>query len=135
MPRSLLSTLATVAAAGLLLGACGGESEEDRVVDAVDAFVAAGRDMDAAAACALLSSDQLRRIASFSGGGSCPQVLGGVLATASTRTTDVEIEEVRIEGRRATVEVTLSAEASPPRSDEIHLVEEGGEWKLATAGL
>jgi hypothetical protein len=135
-----LAALLTVLAAGCGGGAgdeeerLGGASEEERVGEVVTSFIEAGREQDAGRACSLLAAAQVETVERL-GGGSCPQLLGGILSRAASRTTRVEIEEVRIEGRRATVEATLSAEGSAPRAERIRLIREGGEWKLADAGL
>lgn len=130
---SLVVGLAVAAAAGC--GSSGGERDEDRIRGVLNAFVEAGREEDSRRACDLLAAEQIEAVEEIGDGQSCAEVLGGVLAAAGSRTTDVEIEEVRVDGERATVDATLHAEGSPPRIDTILLVKEDGEWKLASAGL
>ena len=119
-----------------LLGGCGGGggSDEEQVRDVVTSFVEAGKDRDAAEACSLLSADQVKSVQEI-GGGSCATILGGIFAKAKDLGTDVSIQDVRIEGDRATVDATVTAPGSKPKAQTILVVKEDGEWKLASAGI
>ena len=119
-----------------LLGGCGGGggSDEDQVRDVVTSFVEAGKDRDAAEACSLLSADQVKSVEQL-GGGSCATILGGIFSKARDIGTDVEIQDVRVEGDRATVDATVRAPGSQPKAESILVVRENGEWKIADAGL
>lgn len=128
---SLAAALATVVVAG-----CGGgSSDEDQVRDVVTSFVQAGKDRDAAEACSLLAADQVKAVERLGGGGDCAQVLGGFFAEANAAGTDVEIQDVRVQGDRATVDATVKAAGSSPQPESILVVKEDGEWKIASAGL
>ena len=133
--RARSAGLAVAVAAALAAGSGGGGSDEDQVRDVVTSFVQAGKDKDAEEACSLLASDQVKVVERLGGGSDCAEVLGGFLARADVAGTDLEIEDVRVEGDRATVDATLNAPGSPPRAESILLVKEEGEWKLASAGL
>ena len=126
-----------IALAAALAAGCGGGgvSDEDQVRDVVTSFVQAGKDRDAAEACSLLAADQLKVVEQLGGGAGCEQVLGGFLAKANAVGTDLKIEDVRVEGDRATVDATVKAAGSSPKAESILLVKEDGEWKLASAGL
>jgi len=119
-----------------LLGGCGGgsSSDEDQVRDVITSFVQAGKDRNAAEACSLLSADQVKSVEQL-GGGSCATILGGIFSKAKDVGTDVEIQDVRVEGDRATVDATVKAPGSQPKAESILVVKEDGEWKLASAGL
>lgn len=126
--------LAAVLAAALIAG-CGGSSNEDQVRDVVESFVQAGKDKDAAEACGLLSTEKVKVVEQLAAGAGCEQVLGGLFARADATGTDVEIQDVRVEGSRATVDATVRAPGSAPKAESILLVKEDGDWKLASVGL
>ena len=128
--------MAILLAAALLVGCgSGGGSDEDQVRDVVTSFVQAGKDRDAAEACSLLSADQVKTVESLSPGGSCATILGGIFAKAKDVSTEVDIQDVRVEGDRATVDATVRSPGSQPKAQTILVVKEDGEWKLASAGL
>ena len=122
--------------AAVVLGGCGGGggSDEDQVRDVVTSFVQAGKHRDAAEACSLLSADQVKSVEQL-GGGSCAAILGQIFSKAKDVGTDVEVQDVRVEGDRATVDATVRAPGSKPKAETILVVKEDGEWKLANAGL
>ena len=127
---------ATAIALALLLPAaagCGGGGGDDtqQVSDAVTAFVAAGNHHDAAAACALLAKQQLATVRKLGGGGSCASVVGKLLTHASGDIT-VKVDQVRVQGDRATADVTIRQGNGQPRSQSLLLVREDGEWRLAS---
>jgi hypothetical protein len=124
---------AALAACCVALAGCGGGggSDEDQVREVVQSFVDAGNEKDPAAACELLARQQLRAVRKL--GGSCPEVVAGLLE-ASNGGTSVTVDEVRIEGNRATADVTVKAGggSGPGRSSSLLLVREDGEWRLAS---
>lgn len=128
---------ATAVAAVLMLclapAGCGGGGGDDtqQVSDVVTSFVDAGNHRDAAGACELLAKQQLQAVRKLGGGGSCASVVGGLL-TGATGNTSVEVDEVRVEGDRATADVTVRQGGRPPRSLSLLLVREDGEWRLAS---
>src|SRR4051812_15512700 len=120
-----------------MLGGCGGGgegSDEDQVREVVSAFVQAGKDRDAAEACSLLSADQVKSVEQL-GGGSCTTILGGIFANAKDLGTEGDIQDVRVQGERATVDATVRAPGAKPKTETILVVKEDGEWKLASAGF
>ena len=133
--RAIRVGLAIALAAALVTGCGGAGSDEDQVRDVVTSFVEAGKDRDAEEACSLLASDQVKAVERLGGGADCEQVLGGILAKAQVSGTDLKIEDVRVEGDRATVDATVKASGASPRAESILLIKEDGEWKLANAGL
>jgi ketosteroid isomerase-like protein len=136
MGRPERRAIVSLVAAALLAGCGGGGgSDEQQVRDVVTSFVQAGKDRDAAKACSLLAEDQVKVVQRLGGGGSCEKVLGGILSQAASTGSDLKIEDVRVEGDRATVDATVKAAGSAPKPESILLVKESGEWKLASAGL
>ena len=133
--RAIRVGLAIALAAALVTGCGGAGSDEDQVRDVVTSFVEAGKNRDAEEACSLLSSDQVKAVERLGGGADCEQVLGGFFANADAAGTEVKIEDVRVEGDRATVDATVKAGSFGPKAESILVVREGGEWKLASAGL
>jgi hypothetical protein len=128
---------ATALAAALLLclaiAGCGGGGSDDteQVSDVVKSFVDAGNHRDAGAACALLAKQQLAAVRKVGGGGSCASVVGGLLTRAQGNTS-VKVDQVRVQGDRATADVTVRQGNGPPRSQSLLLVREDGEWRLAS---
>lgn len=124
--------------AGFLLGGCGGGGggDEAEVSDVVTAFITAGNERDAGAACALLDKAQAARMAQL-GGGTCKASLAGLFKGGSggASQAEVTIDDVRIDGDRATVDATLKRGGAPAQTRSILLVREGGEWRLASAGI
>ena len=133
--RAIRVGLAIALAAALVTGCGGAGSDEDQVRDVVTSFVEAGKNRDAEEACSLLASDQVKAVERLGGGADCEQVLGGFFANADAAGTEVKIEDVRVEGDRATVDATVKAGSFGPKAESILVVREGGEWKLASAGL
>ena len=133
--RAIRVGLAIALAAALVTGCGGAGSDEDQVRDVVTSFVEAGKDRDAEEACSLLASDQVKVVERLGHGADCEQVLGGFFANADAAGTEVKIEDVRVEGDRATVDATVKAGSFGPKAESILVVREGGEWKLASAGL
>jgi ketosteroid isomerase-like protein len=130
------AAVAVLLAAALIAGCGGGgESDEDQVRGVVESFVQAGEDRDAAAACDLLAADQVKTVEKIGPGGSCATILAGIFSKAEDVSTDVEIQDVRVEGDRATVDATVKSPGSQPKAESILVVREDGEWKLASVGL
>lgn len=123
-----------IAFAALTVGCGGGDSDEDQVRDVVNSFVQAGKDRDPAEACSLLASDQLQLVERAGGGADCERVLGGLFAKPDAAATDLQIEAVRVQGDRATVDVSVKSGGSTAQAEGILLVREGDGWKIASAG-
>jgi ketosteroid isomerase-like protein len=134
--RKRAAIVATLVAVGLGAGCGGGGgSDEDQVREVVTAFVEAGKDRDAAEACSLLATDQVKSVEGLGSGGSCTTVLAGIFARAEDVDTDLEIQDVRVSGDRATVDATITSAGGRPQAKSVLLVKEDGEWKIASAGL
>jgi hypothetical protein len=131
--RASATALAAALILCLALAGCGGGGGDDteQVSDVVRSFVDAGNHRDAAAACALLARQQLQAMRKVGGGGDCATVVGSLLTGASGNTS-VKIDQVRVDGDRATADVTVRQGDGPPRSSSLLLVREDGEWRLAS---
>lgn len=113
---------------GFALGACGGDSEEDAVREAVEEFVAAVRDGDGAAACELLTDEALET----AGGARCERALGRIGDAVAP---EVEITDIRVQGDRATAEAGAAGGGEDEvRSQPLDFVKEDDEWKIASFG-
>lgn len=111
------------------------ETEQDRVREAVERFVAARDDRDYRAVCARLTPDLKRQVQATSGAEpgteppTCPQVLEGrEAAEASDGAREVEIVEISVSGNRARAAV----EQEQGVSRSITLERLDGEWLVAT---
>jgi hypothetical protein len=112
-------------------GPFGGESEEDKAGDVVTQLIEARNSGDFATVCGLLAEQQVKGIEKASGS-SCAQALSKLEAQGNAT---VRIDEVRVEGDRATVDATLSQRGQAGQAQSILLVKEGGDWKVAQAGF
>ena len=113
MTRYLTLILVAIVAVG-----CGGET--GAVKSAIDEFAAAAEDPDRT--CMLITREsraQLERLARLSGGKTCADALRNNDSTAG----DVNVEDVEVEGDRATAQETLTA-------TKFTLLREGGEWRV-----
>lgn len=122
---SLLISAVAVAAA---IAGCGGSSDEDDVVDQVEAFWTAIVDGDGAAACALMTESAQDVYANVGKSGTCEggvEQIAGAIDT-SQFDTPVESDDVSIDGDTATV--TVGGEPT------IALVKTGDEWLIDDPG-
>ena len=122
--------------AGLAFTGCGGDGgggDEDEVTEVVESFVAAGNEGDAGTICDLLASEQVEDIGQRAGG-DCEEALGSFLDAAGRSETEVKVEDVRVDGARATADVIVIQDGER-RTESLLLVEEDGDWRLASAGL
>jgi signal peptidase I len=132
---ALALAAAAVAAAA---GACGGgTSESDRAGDAVQRYLDARGDRDAARVCDVLDRRALARIeraAERTGEAGCPAAIAkGWKDEPPLALTDVEIPAVAINGRKAKVMVEATAHRIR-RSTAYTAVREGEAWHVAEAG-
>lgn len=120
----LVSAFAIAAA----VAGCGGSSDEDAVVDQVEAFRTAIVDGDGAAACALMTESAQDVYANIGKAGTCEggveQIAGAV--DTSQFDTPVESDDVSIDGDIATV--TVGGEPT------IALVKTDDEWLIDNPG-
>ena len=132
--RALASLTAILLAVGI--GACGGGDggdDRDAVRETVTRFVDANNKGDFAAVCDLLAESETRSITRQGGGGGCAKALGRI--SAGTTQTQVRIDEVRVNADRASVDATfIAADSGAPSPQTLRLVEEDGDWKIASVG-
>jgi hypothetical protein len=88
----------------------------------------AGRDYQAI--CDSLFTEAAREAA---GGDNCPSVLAQ--AGAKIASPSLSIRTVAVAGDQATVSVIAAAAGQRPASDELHLLREGGHFRVASAGI
>jgi hypothetical protein len=128
------ATTTVLVAAALAMAGCGpfgGESEEDKAADAVTELVDARNAGDFARVCQLIAEQQL---ASFEQAGTtCEKALPRLAAGGAA--TSVRIDEVRVDGERATVDATVSRRGQGGKAQTILLVKEEGDWKVAEVGF
>jgi ketosteroid isomerase-like protein len=120
-----------LAAAVLVLAGCsgvGGKSEEDKVKDVVNQFVAAGNARDFAKVCDLLT-EQMRAV---QGGKQCEANFKTRAGGAKSHT-QIEITDVRISGTQAAVDAKLRNGKNPASEQQLLLQKQHGEWRVATA--
>ncbi|MEK6276560.1 MAG: nuclear transport factor 2 family protein [Actinomycetota bacterium] len=128
-------TALALAATALALAGCGpfgGESEEDKAGDAVTELIDARNDGDFARVCELLAKPVVDGIEGTSGK-SCDEALGSLAEGQRSQT--VRIDEVRVEGDRATVDATVGPTGQAGVPQNILLIKEEGDWKVATANF
>jgi ketosteroid isomerase-like protein len=111
-------------ALALALGACGGDSDEDQVSEAIENSYSAFAEGDAEAFCDTLSPDYLADFEDYYEG--CDsRVLDGVREQAPSPEEDIleapEITDVQIDGETASATVN---------GESLELVRVEGEWKL-----
>jgi hypothetical protein len=136
LPRSLASLVVIIAVLVAALGpaACGGDdggNDEDAVRETVNRFIDATNDERFRTICSLLAESEARSIES-QGGGPCAQVLEGL--PRSTADVRLRIDEVRISDDRAAVDATAITEDGTRQPQTLRLVEEDGDWKIASVG-
>ena len=118
-----------LAALALGVAGCGGESDEDRVRDAVAAFGEASAKKDYQRICDELVAKDLAQSV---------EAVGLPCETAFKRGLDpvkepkVEIKKVKINKTRALVNVRSTAKNQPPSDDTLELVLEGGDWRISS---
>jgi hypothetical protein len=134
--RHKATAAAVLATALLALSGCGpfgGESEEDKAGDALTELIDARNADDFGRVCELLAENVVNGI-ELSSGKTCDKALEGVAGTGG-RAQTVRIDEVRVQGNRATVDATVGPTGEAGSSQSILMVKEGGDWKVATANF
>src|SRR5918999_3585356 len=117
------------------LASCGGGDDEDQdggdlareasaVVQQLERSIAAG---EFERICSELLSAEVRRQA---GGGDCPAMLERT--SAGIRRPRIEVNEIRIEGATAAVDVVTVAEGQARVEDTIRLVREEGAYRISS---
>ena len=132
MQRSKEATAALLAALALAgCGPFGGKSAEDQVRDTVDQLVTARNQSHFADVCSLFASAQL---AQFKKAHTTCEKFLQQHASRDTTTT-IRVEQVRVQGDRATVDATVSHNAGAGNAESILLVKENGDWKVTQVGF
>jgi PBP1b-binding outer membrane lipoprotein LpoB len=121
--------LAALALAGC--GPFGGKSDEDQVRETVDQLVTARNQSHFADVCSLFASAQLAQFKKANT--TCEKFLQQHAAPDTTTT--IRVEQVRVEGDRATVDATVSHNAGAGNAESILLVKENGDWKVTQVGF
>jgi PBP1b-binding outer membrane lipoprotein LpoB len=128
------SAVIAVLLAALALAGCGpfgGKSDEDQVRDTVDQLVTARNQSHFADVCSLFASAQLAQFKKANT--TCEKFLQQHAAPDTTTT--IRVEQVRVEGDRATVDATVSHNAGAGNAESILLVKENGDWKVTQVGF
>ncbi len=121
--------LAAIAFAGC--GPFGSKSDEDQVHDAVDQLVTARNQAHFDEVCSLFASAQL---AKFKKAGTTCQKFLSANAQPDTTTT-IRVEQIRVQGDRATVDATVSHNAGAGKTETILMLKENGDWKVSSVGF
>ena len=119
----------------IALAGCGGGDDDDddadalareasAVVEQLERSIAAG---DFEQICSELLSAEVRRQA---GGGDCPAMLERT--SASVKRARIEVNEIKIEGATATVDVVTVAQGEARVEDTIRLVREAGAYRISS---
>jgi hypothetical protein len=117
--------LAVLAAA---LGACGGESEEDKAKSTVEDYLKAVTDGDGDSACKLVTDQTSKRI-ERGGRRTCAATISS-LNTGSGKAVleqfkKAKVDNVKVNGDTATATIKIANVSQPAR-----LRKESGDWKL-----
>ena len=139
--RRITAVLLVVGAAIAILAAAdvgpfADETEEDRVREAVERFIAARDDGDLVAVCGMLTPTLKREVQATSGARpgtrppTCAQVLDARAEAGSSRDrgSELEIVDVSVSGNRARTTVERTEGVS--RSVTLELID--GEWLIST---
>jgi hypothetical protein len=143
------NVLALVLVLAVGLAGCGGSDDEKSTADAVrsliesagtesaqatvESFFKAGNERDAKTICGLLTEEQAQAFGRATGG-DCESGMAAVFEARDPPRTDVIIEDVRVRGSRATVDVTIT-QGGETRPSSLDLIQEDGDWKLADPGI
>jgi ketosteroid isomerase-like protein len=122
--------LLTVLATGLIAG-CGGDSGSDATPEeVVTDFYAATSDSDPETMCALITEEVAQVAADDENADSCEEGVQASIDAGDNKAVikladTIEVGDATIDGDEATVAITAQG-----MEDEVHLVQEDGEWKL-----
>jgi len=125
--------LPVVLAALVLLGAagvgCGGESDEERVRETLGDFGEATARKDYQRLCDELLSRKLIEQVRAAG---VPCELALKTGLEDVREPRLQVRDVTITGDRALARVRTTAAGQEPSDDQVRLVREGGDWRIAS---
>lgn len=127
--------LALALAGALVAAGCGGDDGGSTVEsgaspeEVVDSFYGAVADNDAEAACALVTEETAQQAADQEDADSCEEATS--FGDGASLAESIEVGDAEIDGDKATVEVSSSAQEG---TGTVDLVQEDGEWKIDLAG-
>jgi hypothetical protein len=122
-----VSASAAAALAAVGLAACGA-SAEDRVRSTLDDLSRATARKDYPTLCQKVFAKVLvERISSI--GLPCEKAMS--IGLGSRRRPRLRVLSVEVDGNQANAEVRSSARGEKPSVDTVHLVEEGGDWRVS----
>jgi hypothetical protein len=127
------SALATALAA-LAIAGCGpfaGKSEEDKARDTLTELIMARNQRHFGKVCGLIAAQALAKLKGS--GTTCEKALARTVPADTTIT--IRIDQVRVQGDRATVDAAVSQTGGAGRTQTILLVKEGGDWKVSQVGF
>jgi ketosteroid isomerase-like protein len=126
--RGTVAPLAALLAAASVAGCGGGLSDEEQVRDTLAAFGAATARQDYQAVCERILAPRLVRSVREAGL-PCEEALRR--GFEGVREPRISVGAVRVEGDRATAEVSTSAAGQEPSRDTVSLVKTGDGWRIA----
>ena len=124
-PRHLV-LLALLSLAGGAAG-CGGESDEEKVRDTLERFADATARKDFQTLCDDLFATKL--VEEVRRSVACELALKNS-SLGDAQKPKLEIRAVKVDGDRATADVTSSAANQPRSEDKVELIREGEEWRI-----
>ena len=129
MPRPLVLLLVLALAA--LAGCGGGEDDQEQVEQTVRDFVTATNERDADKFCGeLVTREFLERTTGATGDQAEEECTRQIGAIQGLELELVSIDETKIDGDTATVDVTIAAQGAE-RPQTLTLEKEDGDWKLS----
>ena len=124
-----LATLLACAALAAGLAACGGEDDEGQVRDVLDRFAAATAQKDYQELCDdLLSPELVEQVRSVN----LPCEVALRTGLEDVRRPTLRVRRIEISGKTARATVLSGAANQRPSEDEIRLVKQGDEWRIAS---
>jgi len=125
-PQALVASLV---AAALFVGGCGGASPERKVRDTVNRYATATARHDAQTLCRSIFAPVL--LANIAKAGVPCEVATGKALRAVSRPT-LTISRVQINGNQALADVRTSAQGEAPAAATLKLVKIGEDWRIAS---
>jgi hypothetical protein len=120
--------LALLAVAALAVAGCGGESEEKEVRSTLDRFASATASKDYQTICDLLSRDLVDEVRKVN----LPCEVAFKRGLEDVEKPSLRVQRVVVDGKTARATVRSSAANQQPSEDEVRLVKEEGEWRVAS---
>ena len=124
--KLVLPVLLAAALAALFLAACGGDSEEDKIVETVEA-AAVSTDP---AECKLYLTQAFMEQTEIETGKAAVESCEENAGEAADNPDSVSVDAVEIDGTNATAEVAFEGGNLNGQTLKVRLIEENGEWKL-----